>query len=357
MPEIIEQIGAYAGFAAVLGLAVLSALYFSQARDVKRLREWAGRAPEREPAERAALQERAAAAAAAAEAAQQRPQPAAQQQPAQQQAGQQQAEKQQAGQQGGKPAPASPAAAATATASPAPPPAAAPGEPGAAKPPAAKPAAARPATANGGPTGPGGAGGPGGPARPGGPAKAPPIGAGSRPPAGQPTAILPASALRPTPWYRRLEPRYLVVLIAGVLIVGGAAAFGVTQLGGEDTASTPAAGAGEAPQDAAAGGDAAAAPSPSDVTVAVLNGTTVTGLASQFGDALEEAGYDVGNITNALDQAKAESVVLYADGARPEARLVAEDLQISQTERADADSQQLGGNASVIVVLGADKTP
>src|SRR5215207_6140064 len=44
----IEQIGSYAGFAAVLGLAVLSALYFSQARDVKRLREWAGRAPERD---------------------------------------------------------------------------------------------------------------------------------------------------------------------------------------------------------------------------------------------------------------------------------------------------------------------
>ncbi|MEK6229573.1 MAG: hypothetical protein AABM31_09670, partial [Actinomycetota bacterium] len=50
--EIIEQIGSYAGLAAVLGLAVLSALYFSQARDVRRLREWAGRGPERtgEPA-------------------------------------------------------------------------------------------------------------------------------------------------------------------------------------------------------------------------------------------------------------------------------------------------------------------
>jgi LytR cell envelope-related transcriptional attenuator len=45
--EIIQEIGSYAGFAAVIGLAVLSALYFSQARDVKRLREWAGRAPER----------------------------------------------------------------------------------------------------------------------------------------------------------------------------------------------------------------------------------------------------------------------------------------------------------------------
>src|SRR5436190_4308487 len=43
----IKEIGAYAGLGAIVGLAVLSALYFSQARDLKRLREWAGRAPER----------------------------------------------------------------------------------------------------------------------------------------------------------------------------------------------------------------------------------------------------------------------------------------------------------------------
>src|SRR5438552_543966 len=54
LPHIVEQIGALAGFAAVAGLAVLSALYFSQARDLRRLREWEGRAPERaaEAAER-----------------------------------------------------------------------------------------------------------------------------------------------------------------------------------------------------------------------------------------------------------------------------------------------------------------
>src|SRR3954447_9994380 len=43
----IEKHGAIAGYAAILGLAVLSLLYFAQAREVKRLREWAGRAPER----------------------------------------------------------------------------------------------------------------------------------------------------------------------------------------------------------------------------------------------------------------------------------------------------------------------
>src|SRR3954447_26647660 len=43
----VVEIGALAGLAAIPGLAVLSLLYFGQAREVRRLREWAGRAPER----------------------------------------------------------------------------------------------------------------------------------------------------------------------------------------------------------------------------------------------------------------------------------------------------------------------
>jgi hypothetical protein len=46
--ELIKEIGAFAGLGAFLGLAILSLLYFSQARDVRRLRDWAGRAPERD---------------------------------------------------------------------------------------------------------------------------------------------------------------------------------------------------------------------------------------------------------------------------------------------------------------------
>jgi len=37
----VEQYGSYAGVAAVFGLGILSLLYFAQAREVKRLREWA----------------------------------------------------------------------------------------------------------------------------------------------------------------------------------------------------------------------------------------------------------------------------------------------------------------------------
>jgi hypothetical protein len=41
------EVGALVAIAGVLGIAVLSVLLFSQGREIKRLREWAGRAPER----------------------------------------------------------------------------------------------------------------------------------------------------------------------------------------------------------------------------------------------------------------------------------------------------------------------
>jgi hypothetical protein len=61
--DLIKEIGAFAGLVAFLGLALLALLSFAQARDIRRLREWAGSAPERD-AERkdstsAAAQERA----------------------------------------------------------------------------------------------------------------------------------------------------------------------------------------------------------------------------------------------------------------------------------------------------------
>jgi LytR cell envelope-related transcriptional attenuator len=47
MQHLIDRIGPYLGIAAFLGLAVLTVLLFLEAREVRRLREWAGRAPER----------------------------------------------------------------------------------------------------------------------------------------------------------------------------------------------------------------------------------------------------------------------------------------------------------------------
>src|SRR4051794_41352672 len=42
----VEKYGAYVGIACFFGLAVLSLLYFAQARELRRLRDWAGRSPE-----------------------------------------------------------------------------------------------------------------------------------------------------------------------------------------------------------------------------------------------------------------------------------------------------------------------
>ena len=44
----IEQIGAFAGLASFIGLALFALLSFTHGRDIKRLREWAGSAPERD---------------------------------------------------------------------------------------------------------------------------------------------------------------------------------------------------------------------------------------------------------------------------------------------------------------------
>ena len=48
MVRVIEQIGAFAGLAAFLGLGVFALLSFTHGRDIRRLREWAGSAPERD---------------------------------------------------------------------------------------------------------------------------------------------------------------------------------------------------------------------------------------------------------------------------------------------------------------------
>lgn len=46
--ELIKDIGAFAGLVAFVGLALLALLSFTHGRDIRRLREWAGSAPERD---------------------------------------------------------------------------------------------------------------------------------------------------------------------------------------------------------------------------------------------------------------------------------------------------------------------
>jgi hypothetical protein len=398
--DVIQDVGAYAGFAAVVGLAVLAALYFSQARDVRRLREWAGRAPER--AAEMAAQQAAAPEQAAQEATRPPPSGAVRPIPAAKPA------EAKPGALPGKPAP----AAATPAGKPAgdkPAPAGVPPVPATAAATAAKPAAAAGAAtadgsataaapAKGAPSGPApatpaaapGTGKQGAPKPPDAPKegdapaqpKAPPVptpgGAPSTPPArpkpppvlparpappvrspaaasatAQSTAVLPASSTRLRDRARGgdgsdgLSARYIALIVAGVIVIGGGVAFGISQLGGDDGGTSTERADDNAPQ---------APINPSTVTVSVLNGTTVPGLAAQIGDEVESAGFQRGNVANALDQQRTTSVVLYAEGADGEAKLVARRLGINTVEPVDPDSQALGGNASVVVIVGADQT-
>ena len=381
--DVIQEVGSYAGFAAVVGLAVLAALYFSQARDVRRLREWAGRAPERaveqtmppeqaaqeatRPAPSGAVRPIPAAKPASAAAKPAAPgQPAAAEKPAEKPAA--------AAAAGAKPATATPAvdkpaekpgaappvpatAAAAAKATGAgPAPATPAGAPAKDKPPApVKPGdGGPPVPATGGPTPPKP------PVRP--PTPPPVVPARPAPPVRSPaaaathqsTAVLPASAARLRDSGRRggtgrdgLGARYIALIVAGVIVVGGAVAFGISQLGGDDGGGTSGDSAEQAPE---------APVNPSTVTVSVLNGTTVPGLAAQIGDEVESQGFQRGNVANALDQQRTTSAVLYTEGADQEARLVARRLGIADVEPADPDSQALGGTASVVVIVGADQT-
>jgi hypothetical protein len=175
------------------------------------------------------------------------------------------------------------------------------------------------------------------------------------------TAIIPPPS-RP-PWYRRLlaSPRYLVLAIAGILIVGGGAAFGVTQLTKSDSAGSPSRQADPGSSGSSGGsskpsGGSSKAIAPKNVTVSVLNGTTVPGLAAQLGDKIKGFGFQLGNVTNSTDQQRAESAVLYAPGHAREAAAVARRLRIGQRERIDSQTQGLAGDASVVVIAGLDLT-
>jgi hypothetical protein len=363
---LIEQIGSYAGLAAIPGLAVLSALYFSQARDVRRLREWAGRAPER--AAEQAMGGRV---------------------PVQASEGTAAAAGQPAGATVARPAVAAAAGAGAATQNDKAADAAgtqvAAAPPGAARPAALTPAAVASAAAGTKvPARAGAAGGPGGSAtgtvarpgppavgagRPGGGA----VAAGRRPiPRVNQTSVLGPAAKAREPWYRRLGDRlpagrYVALIVAGALVLGGGAAFGISQLASSDSGGEKSGALRKAPpadsskdKGPAKKEDVRAAPTvdPSKVTVTVVNGTTIPNLARDTAGKLSSFGFQIGNkVTGTGSLAAAESVVEYKPGCEDEGRYVAGKLNISQKQPADPDAIAQAGPACVIVVLGADQAP
>jgi hypothetical protein len=458
--EIVQEIGSYAGFAAVVGLAVLSVLYFSQARDVKRLREWAGRAPDRAPAPSVPAEPRGVVAQPI-QRQPSRPVPGGTPPPVPRPPGAQ---------------PATPAAAAAAGAAPAvargpevdddeagddevdvtsldteihPPPAPLPGDEDEARPDGAPdsegeidegrddlsadgldeqtgehpPVADETVVQRPGDTGDfdelsGETGEYDEVSGETGDRDALPGETGEWSPEDEhadldftdehdavgpatPAASAPRPPTPPRPYQRRGAPapatgfardrggsilppyeetraqgdvddgddaspggrRRLLAIVAAMIAIA-VVAFGVLQVtGGDDDSggggdaglSAGGSDAGSGGGDSGGGGADEPPIDPADVTVAVLNGTTVPGLAATIGDKVVGEGFKLGTVTNDFDQERAESVVLYAPGAEREAADVARRLNISQREAISAESQALAGDATVVVVAGADQ--
>jgi len=257
--ELLKEIGAYAGLVAFLGLAVLALLSFAQGRDIRRLREWAGSAPERDnerkEATSAAAQERAEEMRKLEEAREAERNATEQRE--------QRRERREAG-----------------------------------LPEMTRSERLRERFGR---------------------HEAPAGGIGSR----------------------LGEPRYLATIFVALILVAGVVVFAVSQSG-----------------DSGGGGGKAVkrtsqALKPSEIEVAVLNGTAVDGLAGSYGDMVERRGFQLGAVTNSRSSFS-ESVVMFEPGEGREAHRVADSLEISRVQPITSEIASVAAGAQVAVVIGED---
>ncbi len=142
------------------------------------------------------------------------------------------------------------------------------------------------------------------------------------------------------------RPALLIVLFVVFVLVVGGVAYAVLNSGGSDNTAK---GGHQGKKQAAA----AKKVSPSEIEVAVLNGTSVPGLAATYGDKVEKEGFDLGAVTNSSESFES-SVVMFKDGRKPEAKQVAKDLAIAKVQPMSNEVAQVSGEANVSVIVGED---
>jgi ABC-type multidrug transport system fused ATPase/permease subunit len=253
--KVIEQIGAFAGLAAFLGLAVLALLSFAHGRDIRRLRDWAGSAPEREADRKEATSSIAAQRAEELRALEEA-------RTAEHEAVQSRETRRERREQG-------------------------------------LPEQTR----------------------------------GERISGGLSSFV-----------QRFRSPLILVgVLVVAALIAGGVV-YAVTSGGGDGA---------EAKGDTGAKQAAVKEKKPSEIEVAVLNGTSVPGLAATYGEMVERKGFEQGRVTNSRSTFE-DSVVMFKAGHKPEAETVAKRLTIPKVIPMNSEVEAITESANVAVVVGED---
>jgi LytR cell envelope-related transcriptional attenuator len=95
-----------------------------------------------------------------------------------------------------------------------------------------------------------------------------------------------------------------------------------------------------------------------DATVAVLNGTTVTGLARAAMEKLASLGFREGVVTNdTTNQQRQRTTIYYEPGYREQAQAVAACLEVdlNRARPMNANARVAGDRAEIVVFVGADK--
>ena len=149
------------------------------------------------------------------------------------------------------------------------------------------------------------------------------------------------------------RPALLIVLFVVFVLVAGGVAYAVLNDGGGSSSSAKTGGGGGQKSKTTA---KAKAIQPSEIEVAVLNGTASEGLAATWGGKVEEQGFELGAVTNTESEFE-DSVVMFKPGAEPEAKVVAKRLSISKVQPMISEVAEVSGGANVSVVVGEDNAP
>jgi LytR cell envelope-related transcriptional attenuator len=308
MLTLIDNVGVYVAFPALLGILLLVPLYLSQRRDLLRLRSWMEQDP-RHPATDVAASEALL--------------------------DRTEAELERFLAERGEPVAAPSAAAATAVpaATTAPAAAADSATVEAAAAPAAPPPPAAPAETPGGSAG----------------TPMTPIPAARRVTAERPALTritMERAALEPHPRWRGfvgrlMRPRVLALIALAALTIGVGVLIGSRALTEHGTSGS------KRPH-------RHGALAPGHITVSVLNGTAVPGLAAKVSETIHENGFKRGTIGTSRKQFQ-QTVVMFGGGEKREAERVAHVLGVTPVQRIDRATRAVAGSADVAVIAGADR--
>lgn len=139
---------------------------------------------------------------------------------------------------------------------------------------------------------------------------------------------------------RFAEPGFLVAIFLVVLLLAGGVTYAALHGFGGDG-------------DGARNGKRSGSLRPSQIEVAVLNGTAVEGLAGSYGDTVERRGFELGVVTNSNSSFE-ESVVMFKRGNGRAADKVSQALDISRVRPMTDEIALVAAGAPVAVVIGED---